>query len=76
MKNKTYEQRRYKRKLTLGEYLKKRIESGEEVNTTFHLIKVPSADELEYYIQQYKIKEGHSEWSETWKKNMWIEDEE
>ena len=76
MKNKTYEQRRYKRKLTLGEYLKKRIESGEEVNTTFHLIKVPSADELDFYIQQYKIKEGHSEWSENYQKNIWIEDED
>ena len=70
MKNKTYEQRRYKRKLTLGEYLKKRIESGEEVNTTFHLIKVPSADELDFYIQQYKIKEGHSEWSEKYQRNF------
>ena len=76
MKNKTYEQRRYKRKLTLGEYLKKRIESGEEVNTTFHLIKVPSADELDFYIQQYKIKEGHSEWSEKYQRNFWIEDED
>ena len=76
MKNKTYEQRRYKRKLTLGEYLKKRIESGEEVNTTFHLIKVPSADELDFYIQQYKTKEGHSEWSEKYQRNFWIEDED
>ena len=76
MKNKTYEQRRYKRKLTLGEYLKKRIESGEEVNTSFHLIKVPSADELDFYIQQYKTKEGHSEWSEKYQRNFWIEDED
>ena len=76
MKDKTYEQRKFKRKETLGEYLKKRIESGDEVNTTFHLIKVPSADELEYYIQQYKIKEGHSEWSETYKRNFWVEDED
>ena len=76
MKNKTYEQRRYKRKLTLGEYLKKRIESGEEVNTTFHLIKVPSADELDFYIQQQKTKEGHSEWSEKYQRNFWIEDED
>ena len=76
MKNKTYEQRRYKRKLTLGEYLKKRIESGEEVNTTFHLIKVPSADELDFYIQQYKTKEGHSELSEKYQRNFWIEDED
>ena len=72
---KTYEQRKFKRKETLGEYLKRRIESGDEVNTTFHLIKVPTVEELEFYIQQYKIKEGHSEWSETWQKNIWIEDE-
>jgi len=72
---KTFEQRKYKRKLTLGEYLKKRIESGDEVNTTFHLIKVPTVEELEFYIQQYKIKEGHSEWSERFQQNIWIEDE-
>ena len=76
MIDKTYEQRKFKRKETLGEYLKKRIESGEEVNTTFHLIKVPSVDELDFYIQQYKVKEGHSEWSERYKINIWIEDEE
>ena len=72
---KTFEQRKFKRKETLGEYLKKRIESGDEVNTTFHLIKVPTVDELDFYILQHKIKEGHSEWSETYKKNIWIEDE-
>ena len=72
---KTYEQQKYKRKLTLGEYLKKRIESGEEVNTTFHLIKVPTADELDFFVQQYKIKEGYSEWSERYKINMWIKDD-
>ena len=76
MKDKTYEQRKFKRKETLGEYLKKRIESGEEVNTTFHLIKVPTADELDFYIQQYKVKDGHSEWSDRYKINIWIEDEE
>ena len=51
------------------------MESQDEVNTVFHLIKVPTEDELEYYIQQYKIKEGHSEWSETYKRNFWVEDE-
>ena len=76
MKDKTYEQRKFKRKETLGEYLKKRIESGDVVNTTFHLIKVPSADELDFYIQQYKIKEGHSEWSERFQRNFWVEDED
>ena len=72
---KTYEQQKYKRKLTLGEYLKKRIESGEEVNTTFHLIKVPTADELDFFVQQYKIKKGYSECSERYKINMWIKDD-
>ena len=72
---KTFEQRKFKRKETLGEYLKRRIESGDEVNTTFHLIKVPTVDELDFYIQQYKIKEGHSEWSERFQQNIWIEDE-
>ena len=76
MKDKTFEQRKFKRKETLGQYIHRRMEGGDEVNTIFHLIKVPSADELEYYIQQYKIKEGHSEWSEVLKKNIWIEDEE
>jgi len=61
---KTFEQRKFKRKETLGEYLKKRIKN-----------KVPTVDELDFYILQYKIKEGHSEWSETYKKNIWIEDE-
>jgi len=59
----------------LAKYLRKRMESQDEVNTVFHLIKVPTEDELEYYIQQYKIKEGHSEWSETYKRNFWVEDE-
>jgi NAD(P)H-dependent FMN reductase len=60
----------------LAKYLRKRMESQDEVNTVFHLIKVPTEDELEYYIQQYKIKEGHSEWSETYKRNFWVEDED
>jgi len=33
------------------------------------------SEDIEFWIQQYKIKEGHSEWSEKWQKNMWIEDE-
>ena len=61
---KTFEQRKFKRKDTLGEYLKKRIKN-----------EVPTVDELDFYILQYKIKEGHSEWSETFQRNIWIEDE-
>lgn len=62
---KTFEQRKFKRKETLGEYLKKRIKNN-----------VPTADELDFYIQQYKVKSGHSEWSETYKRNFWVEDED
>ena len=29
---------------------------------------------IEFWINHYKIKEGHSEWSEELKKNIWIED--
>jgi hypothetical protein len=76
MKDKTYEQRKFKRKETLGQYIHRRMESGDEVNTTFHLIKVPTADELDFYIQQYKIKEGDSEWSEEYQRNFWVEDED
>ena len=76
MKDKTFEQRKFKRKETLGQYIHRRMESADEVNTIFHLIKVPSADELDFYIQQYKVKSGHSEWSETYKRNFWVEDED
>ena len=31
---------------------------------------------IEFWISQHKIKEGHSEWSETFQKNIWIEDED
>tara|TARA_B100000131_G_C17631222_1_gene416037 strand:- start:268 stop:477 length:210 start_codon:yes stop_codon:yes gene_type:complete len=60
----------------LAEYLHKEMESGDEVNTTFHLIKVPTVDELEFWIQQFKCKDfiGHSEWSEKYQKNMWVKD--
>ena len=74
MKNKTFEQRKYKRKETLGEYLRRRILEG-LVNCSKTWSKIPDVEELDFYIQQYKIKEGHSEWSETLQKNIWIEDE-
>jgi len=61
---KTFEQRKYKRKETLGQYLIKRINKNTDL------------EELDFYIQQYKIKEGHSEWSESFQKNIWIEDED
>ena len=62
--------------MSLGKYLYERMQS-DEVNTTFHLIKVPSTDELEFWIQQHQLKHcaGHYEWSEQFKKNMWVSDE-
>ena len=58
----------------LAIYLNERIKTGEEVNTTFHLIKVPTEDELEFWIQQHRLRHcaGHYEWSERFKKNMCI----
>ncbi len=66
MKNKTHDQRKYKRKETLGEYLHRRILEG-LVNYRKTWSKIPDADQLDFYIQQYKVKDGHSEWSERYK---------
>ena len=42
---------------------------------------VPSVltpDALAFWIQQFKTRgcEGHSEWSETFQRNIWIKDDE
>ena len=62
----------------LAKYLHKRMETQDKVNTIFHLIKVPTETELEFWIQQFKTRDccGHSEWSELYKRNIWIKDEE
>jgi hypothetical protein len=38
--------------------------------------EVPTQDELEFWIQQFKTKDccGHSEWSERFQRNMWVSD--
>ena len=63
--------------MSLGKYLYECMQS-DEVNTTFHLIKIPTADELDFWIQQYQLRDciGHFERSEKFKKNMWVKDEE
>ena len=33
------------------------------------------AEDVEFWINQQKIKSGHSEWSERFKRNIWIEDD-
>ena len=47
----------------LAKYLRKEMKTQGEVNTTFHLIKVPTEDDLEFWIQQFKVKDsiGHTE---------------
>tara|TARA_Y100000310_G_C20139771_1_gene559715 strand:- start:21 stop:230 length:210 start_codon:yes stop_codon:yes gene_type:complete len=62
----------------LAKYLHKRMETQDKVNTTFHLINVPTESELEFWIQQFRTRDcvGHSEWSERYQKNIWVKDEE
>ena len=62
----------------LAKYLHKRMESQDVVNTTFHLIKVPTESELGFWIQQFRTSgcNGHSEWSERYQRNIWVKDEE
>jgi|TARA_B100000959_G_scaffold107959_1_gene113719 hypothetical protein len=72
---KTYEQKKYKRKLTLGQYLYKEI-LDLSWSSRGELWQKLDSDTLEMWIQQYKIKEGHSEWSEKYQKNIWIVDED
>ena len=76
VENKTFEQRKYKRKETLGQYLRKRMNgcTVKGVHGDWLYVEEPFAEELDLWIQHYKIKEGHSVWSEKLKKNIWIKD--
>jgi hypothetical protein len=42
------------------------------------ILEVPTVNEFEFWIQQFKTRgcEGHSEWSERYKINIWIKDKE
>ena len=62
----------------LAKYLRKEMQTQGYVNTVFHLIKVPTEDELAFWIQQFKTRkcDGHSEWSERYQCNMWVDDNE
>jgi len=54
------------------------METQDKVNTTFHLIKVPTESELTFWIEQFKLRKcvGHSEWSERYQCNVWVSDYE
>ena len=60
----------------LAKYIKKKMKGCrvKGVHGEWLYIKEPYEEELEFWIHHYKIKEGHSEWSEELKKNIWIED--
>ena len=59
----------------LADYLNKEIKEDKEVR-----IKVSVGesikDELEFWIQQFKVRGacGHSEWSDRFQRNIWIEE--
>jgi hypothetical protein len=58
----------------LAQYLYKRITEDGLVNCRSTWCQVPTEDELEFWVQQYKIKSGHSGWSERYQYNFWVKD--
>ena len=60
----------------LAKYLRKEMQTQGYVNTVFHLIKVPTENELAFWIQQFKTRkcDGHSEWSDRYNRNIWVSD--
>ena len=62
----------------LAKYIKKRMKGCrvKGVHGEWLYVEEPFEEELDFWIQQYKIKEGHTEWSESLQRNIWIEDED
>ena len=62
----------------LAKYLRKEMQSQGYVNTEWLYVEEPAENELEFWIHQFKTKDccGHSEWSERYKRNIWIKDDE
>ena len=67
----------------LAEYIHDRVQEhyGNYFSNTEYpypaILEVPTVNDFEFWIQQFKIRGsvGHSEWSERYKINIWIEDE-
>ena len=57
----------------LAKYLIKRMTDGKSMDG-----KTPTVNELAFWIGQFKTRRraGHSEWSEMYKRNIWVKDEE
>ena len=51
---------------------------GIDIDGKWLYVKKPLADELAFWIQQFKIRDctGHSEWSERYQRNIWIKNEQ
>ncbi len=62
--------------IELAKYLHERMETQDKANTIFHLMKVPTEDELVFWIGQFRTREcsGHSEWSDRYQRNIWVDD--
>ena len=62
----------------LAKYLSKRIKEDGLVNYRKTWCQVPTEDDLSFWIQQFKTRkwEGHTEWNEMYKINVWIKDKE
>jgi hypothetical protein len=60
----------------LAEYLNKRIKEDGLGNYRSTWCQVPTEEDLEFWIQQFKTRGsvGHSEWNEMYQCNMWIKD--
>ena len=59
----------------LAEYIYKEI-SNLSWRSRGELFNELTPEAIESWISQHKMKEGHSVWSEKFKKNIWIKDEE
>jgi hypothetical protein len=66
----------------LAEYISKQMKgctvSGIGIDGEWLYVKKPFVDDLVFWIHQFKTKDccGHSEWSERFKRNIWIKDGE
>ena len=64
----------------LAEYISNRMKGctikGLGIDGERLYVKKPFSNELAFWIQQYLVKDscGHSEWSERFKRNIWIKD--
>ena len=81
----TYEQKKYKRKQTLGEYIYEEMNKHQcdvDVRRTQPMTWPAgfyfNSSDLEFWIQQFHCRKflGHTEWSDKWQRNIWIPDEE